>query len=64
MADNLRKKGPGLLNGIEVIAVNHHRACNVAQPLTPGIDLLPGGFAIVAAAQAQARSGGQTSGES
>lgn len=41
MADNLRKKGPGLLNGIEVIAVNHHRACNVAQPLTPGIDLLP-----------------------
>jgi|UPI00041AC976 hypothetical protein len=51
MADNLRKKGPGLLNGIEMIAVNHHRACNVAQPLTPGIDLLPGGFAIVAAAQ-------------
>lgn len=41
MADNLRKKGPGLLNGIEMIAVNHHRACNVAQPLTPGIDLLP-----------------------
>jgi yersiniabactin salicyl-AMP ligase len=40
MADNLRKKGPGLLNGIEMIAVNHHRACNVAQPLTPGIDLL------------------------
>ncbi len=41
MADNLRKKGPGLLNGIEMIAVNHHRACNVAQPLTPCIDLLP-----------------------
>lgn len=24
-----------------MIAVNHHRACNGAQPLTPGIDLLP-----------------------
>lgn len=24
-----------------MIAVNHHRACNVAQPLTPCIDLLP-----------------------
>lgn len=34
-----------------MVAVNHDRACNVAQPLMPGIDLLPGGFAIVAAAQ-------------
>lgn len=59
-------KGPGLLNGIEMIAVNHHRACNVAQPLTRASTCCRGGFAIVAAARccAGVRSDGQTSGES
>lgn len=66
MADNLRKKGPGLLNGIEMIAVNHHRACNVAQPLTPGIDLLQEASRswLPHNNSAGVRSGGQTSGES
>lgn len=55
MADNLRKEGAGLLNGIEVIAVDCNRPGNVGQPLTPGVDLLPGGFAIAAAAYEQRR---------
>jgi hypothetical protein len=55
MVNNLRKKGPGLLQQIKMVAVNHHLACDVVQPRTPGLHLRPGGFTIAAAAYQQRR---------
>jgi hypothetical protein len=35
MVNNLRKKDPGLLQQIKMVAVNHHLACDMVQPRTP-----------------------------